>query len=288
MTGGDPSGLVRWRERPSPTRAARAVDVPIDTLVLHYTGMRSAEAALDRLCDAEARVSSHYVVEEDGTIWRLVPEELRAAHAGVSFWRGHAGLNERSVGIEIVNPGHEWGYRDFPALQLAATCDLCLSILSRHPIPARNVVAHSDIAPDRKEDPGERFDWGGFAANGVGMWAGRRPRSRHRRRAARRRRPARGAGSPRPDRLPGEPRRADRPGAGDDAARLPATLAARDGQRQGGRRHHRASAGDGAPGRLMPGGDGARAGAGEGNRTLVCSLGSCRSTIELHPRSTRL
>jgi N-acetylmuramoyl-L-alanine amidase len=139
-------------------------------IVLHYTGMQSAQAAIDRLRDPQARVSSHYVVEEDGTVWRLVPEERRAWHAGVSFWRGHAGLNDRSVGIEIVNPGHEWGYRPFPALQMAAVCDLCLSILSRHRIPPRNIVAHSDIAPDRKQDPGELFDWEGLAANGVGLW----------------------------------------------------------------------------------------------------------------------
>ena len=94
----------------------------------------------------------------------------RAWHAGVSYWRGHTALNGRSIGIEIVNPGHEWGYRDFPVLQLAAVCDLCLDILSRHPIPARNVVAHSDVAPDRKEDPGEKFDWRSLAENGVGLW----------------------------------------------------------------------------------------------------------------------
>src|SRR5262249_7431206 len=89
-----------------------------------------------------------------------------------SYWRGHRELNERSIGIEIVNPGHEWGYRDFPVLQLAAVCDLCLAILARHPIPQRNVVAHSDVAPDRKQDPGEKFDWQGLAANGVGLWPG--------------------------------------------------------------------------------------------------------------------
>jgi N-acetylmuramoyl-L-alanine amidase len=109
-------------------------------------------------------------VDEDGMVFRLVAETRRAYHAGVSYWRGHTGLNDRSVGIEIVNPGHEWGYRDFPVLQLAAVCDLCLEILSRHPIPQRNVVAHSDVAPDRKEDPGEKFDWEGLARNGVGIW----------------------------------------------------------------------------------------------------------------------
>lgn len=139
-------------------------------LILHYTGMRTGREAIDRLRDPAAKVSSHYVVEEDGRVFRLVPEARRAAHAGVSHWRGQASLNARSIGIEIVNPGHEWGYRDYPALQMAAVCDLCLGILARHPIPPRNVVGHSDVAPDRKRDPGELFDWEGLARNGVGLW----------------------------------------------------------------------------------------------------------------------
>lgn len=163
-------GLLSIRDLPSPNQDDRPDNEPIDTIVLHYTGMRSAQAALDRLRDPEARVSSHYVVDEDGTAWRLVPEARRAFHAGISHWRGHTALNGRSIGIEIVNPGHEHGYRDFPVMQLAAVCDLCLEILSRHPVPARNIVAHSDIAPDRKEDPGEKFDWEGLARNGVGLW----------------------------------------------------------------------------------------------------------------------
>jgi len=158
------------RRRDSPNQDERPSGTPIDMLVLHYTGMTSAGAAIDRLCDPAARVSSHYVVEEDGLVWALVPEARRAWHAGVSFWRGHRDLNDRSVGIEVVNPGHEWGYRPFPGLQMAAVCDLCLDILARHPIPARNVVGHSDIAPDRKQDPGELFDWEGLAQNGVGLW----------------------------------------------------------------------------------------------------------------------
>ena len=166
---------MRLRERISPNQDERPAGAVIDTLVLHYTGMRSAAEALDRLCDPAARVSAHYVVEEDGAVWRLVPEERRAFHAGVSHWRGRDGLNATSIGIEIVNPGHEWGYRPFPALQMAAACDLCLEILARHPIPARNVVAHSDVAPDRKQDPGELFDWQGLAANGVGLWPARDP-----------------------------------------------------------------------------------------------------------------
>lgn len=142
----------------------------MDVLVLHYTGMQSGRAALERLCDPAATVSSHYLVEEDGTVFRLVPEERRARHAGVSHWRGRKALNATSIGIEIVNPGHEWGYRDFPALQMGAVAELCLGLLARHPIPPRNVVAHSDVAPDRKQDPGELFDWQGLAALGVGLW----------------------------------------------------------------------------------------------------------------------
>ena len=154
----------------SPNQDRRPAGTQVDVLMLHYTGMKTAKGAIDRLCDPAAEVSSHYVVDEDGTVFVLVPEDRRAWHAGISYWRGQTALNGRSIGIEIVNPGHEWGYRDFPALQMAAVCDLCLSILSRHPIPARNVVAHSDVAPDRKEDPGEKFRWDDLARNGVGLW----------------------------------------------------------------------------------------------------------------------
>lgn len=165
-----PSALVTIRDLPSPNQDDRPAGVPIDTLILHYTGMQTAQAAIDRLRDPAAHVSSHYVVDEDGSVLRLVPEQRRAYHAGVSYWRGNTELNGRSIGIEIVNPGHEFGYREFPVLQLASVCDLCLEILSRHPIPPRNIVAHSDVAPDRKEDPGEKFDWEGLARNGVGLW----------------------------------------------------------------------------------------------------------------------
>jgi N-acetylmuramoyl-L-alanine amidase len=158
------------RDLPSPNQDDRPAGVPIDMLILHYTGMRSAREAVERLRDPVAKVSSHYVVDEDGFVLRLVPEERRAFHAGVSYWRGQTELNGRSIGIEIVNPGHEFGYRDFPVLQLAGVCDLCLEILSRHAIPARNIVAHSDVAPDRKEDPGEKFDWDALAQNGIGVW----------------------------------------------------------------------------------------------------------------------
>lgn len=149
---------------------ARPALEPISVLVLHYTGMRSADEALRRLCDPAAQVSAHYMVDEDGTAYQLVEEEMRAWHAGVSHWRGRDNINDVSIGIEIVNPGHEFGYRPFPPAQMEAIAALSRDILARHPIPARNVVAHSDIAPTRKEDPGELFDWAWMAAQGVGMW----------------------------------------------------------------------------------------------------------------------
>jgi N-acetylmuramoyl-L-alanine amidase len=161
---------LRIFEAPSPNTEPRPNGTVIDTLILHYTGMQSGAEAIARLRDPAAIVSAHYVVEEDGSIFRLVPEVLKARHAGVSHWRGRSALNASSIGIEIVNPGHEWGYRHFPAMQMAALADLCLEIMARHPIPARNVVGHSDVAPDRKQDPGELFDWEGLAANGIGFW----------------------------------------------------------------------------------------------------------------------
>ncbi len=165
------------RHTPSPNQDPRPAGQPVDHLVLHYTGMQTARDAIALLCEAGGPkpVSSHYVVEEDGLIHCLVPEERRAWHAGISHWRGAEGLNGRSIGIEVVNPGHDWGYRPFPALQMAAVAELCRGILARHTIPARNVVAHSDIAPDRKQDPGELFDWQGLAGCGVGLWPGHAP-----------------------------------------------------------------------------------------------------------------
>ena len=132
--------------------------------------MLSGQEAIDRLCDPEAGVSAHYVVEEDGRIFRLVEEQRRAAHAGVSFWRGREDLNDSSVGIEIVNPGHEWGYRRFPPRQVETVRSLCLSIMRRHPVPHWRVIGHSDVAPDRKQDPGELFPWQALARAGVGFW----------------------------------------------------------------------------------------------------------------------
>ena len=141
----------------------------ITFLILHYTGMKTAQDALDRLCCADAKVSSHYTVDEDGTVYRHVDEDKRAWHAGVSSWQGQDNINAKSIGIEMVNPGHEFGYREFPKAQLNAVKELCLDILARHK-SIEHVLAHSDIAPTRKQDPGELFPWQGFASAGIGVW----------------------------------------------------------------------------------------------------------------------
>lgn len=144
--------------------------VPPDIVVLHYTGMKTGPEALAWLCNEESKVSSHYLVEEDGRVFRLVPEERRAWHAGVSFWKGETDINGRSIGIEIVNPGHEWGYRPFPKPQIDAVIALLTDIRSRWTIDDGRIVGHSDVAPDRKDDPGELFPWKTLAAAGHGLW----------------------------------------------------------------------------------------------------------------------
>ena len=142
----------------------------IDMLVLHYTGMTSAEAALHHMCDLAAKVSAHYLVDEAGAVYALVPEDKRAWHAGVASWAGVTDINSCSIGIEIANPGHELGYPAFPEAQMAALGGLAGDILARHSIPARRVLGHSDVAPTRKRDPGERFDWRRLAREGIGAW----------------------------------------------------------------------------------------------------------------------
>lgn len=161
---------VTIRDLPSPNFDDRPIGQAIDMLVLHYTGMHDAAAALARLGDPAAQVSAHYLIDEDGGIVRLVDETKRAWHAGVSMWRGHSGVNARSIGIELVNPGHEFGYRPFPEAQMQALEHLAHAILARHPIRAGNVVGHSDVAPTRKQDPGELFDWRRLAEAGIGLW----------------------------------------------------------------------------------------------------------------------
>lgn len=161
-------------ERFSPNHDARPPGQLIDILLLHYTGMRGADAALDRLCDPSAKVSAHYLVDEDGETYLLVRESRRAWHAGVAAWAGARDINARSVGIELVNPGHEWGYRPFPRAQMQALGELAVGILRRHPVPPCRVLAHADVAPARRQDPGELFDWAWLAARGIGLWPGER------------------------------------------------------------------------------------------------------------------
>jgi len=155
-------------EAPSPNFDPRTT--PPDMIVLHYTGMPTGEGALERLRDPAAKVSAHYVVEEDGRIFRLVPEERRAWHAGVSFWKGVRDINTASVGIEIVNPGHEFGYRPFPDAQIASVIGLVGDIRTRWTVENDRIVGHSDVAPDRKDDPGELFPWKRLAEAGHGLW----------------------------------------------------------------------------------------------------------------------
>lgn len=149
--------MTDYIDAPSPNFDARAL--PITMLVLHYTGMQDAASAIERLRSVEAKVSSHYLVAEDGQVLRMVDENNRAWHAGRSHWRGIDDVNSASIGIEIVNPGHEFGYRPFPEAQMGALIPLMKQIVDRHGIGRGNIVGHSDVAPARKIDPGELFDW---------------------------------------------------------------------------------------------------------------------------------
>lgn len=163
--------LMKIEQTPSPNFDERTL--PVSCLILHYTGMKTGDAALARMTDAEAKVSAHYMVEEDGEIFQLVDEDKRAWHAGVSEWQGESNINSNSIGIEIVNRGHDWpnedgSLADFPDVQINAVIALCKAIIGRHgPL---NILGHSDIAPDRKIDPGEKFPWQGLAAAGLGYW----------------------------------------------------------------------------------------------------------------------
>ena len=157
-------------QMPSPSFDQRRAGAPIDILVLHYTGMQSCAAAVAQLTNPASKVSSHYTIDEDGTIYQHVQERDRAWHAGKSFWRGETDVNSRSIGIEIANPGHEFGYRRFPDVQIATVIELSKQIVARHSIPMFGIVGHSDVAPLRKEDPGELFPWKYLALSGLGPW----------------------------------------------------------------------------------------------------------------------
>jgi N-acetylmuramoyl-L-alanine amidase len=153
---------------PSPNFDARRA--PPDMIVLHYTGMVDGASALARMRDPEAKVSAHYMVDEDGRILALVPEARRAWHAGLASWHGETDVNARSIGVEMVNPGHEFGYRPFPDAQIAAVIDLLADIRSRWTVPDAHILGHSDVAPRRKTDPGELFPWKTLAEAGHGLW----------------------------------------------------------------------------------------------------------------------
>jgi N-acetylmuramoyl-L-alanine amidase len=153
---------------PSPNHDER--QFATDILLLHYTGMTSTAEAIQRLCDPVAKVSAHYVVEENGNIVQLVPEVRRAWHAGESSWEGVTDINSHSIGIEIGNPGHSYGYPDFPEPQIAAVIALCRDLVARHRFRSDRVLAHSDVAPLRKWDPGEKFPWERLHRAGVGAW----------------------------------------------------------------------------------------------------------------------
>lgn len=155
----------------SPNHEPRPEGAIIDTIVLHYTNMESAEAAIARMCDpTPPRVSAHYVVDEDGTVLQLVDDTRTAWHAGLSYWRGVRNLNASSLGIELVNPGEAFGYRPFPEAQITALLGLLENLCDRHPIDIRRIIGHSDIAPERKNDPGELFPWRTLAEQGFGVW----------------------------------------------------------------------------------------------------------------------
>jgi N-acetylmuramoyl-L-alanine amidase len=159
---------MRLIQRPSPNHDERTA--PVDMLVLHYTGMASGQAALERLCDPASKVSAHYTIDEDGTVYAHVAEARRAWHAGVSHWAGVDNVNARAIGIELVNPGHEFGYRAFPDAQIATLIELAHDIFTRHTIAPSHVLGHSDVAPARKDDPGELFPWKHLADQGIGLW----------------------------------------------------------------------------------------------------------------------
>ena len=159
---------MQFIDAPSPNFDARTA--PPDMVVLHYTGMPTGDEALARLRDPAAKVSAHYLIEEDGRVFALVPEERRAWHAGVSFWKGERNVNAVSIGVELVNPGHDWGYRPFPDAQIAALVELLTGIRGRWDVSDARIVGHSDVAPDRKIDPGELFPWKRLAEAGFGLW----------------------------------------------------------------------------------------------------------------------
>lgn len=152
---------------PSPNFNERQTEISM--IILHYTGMKSEKEALQRLAAPDSGVSTHYLVANDGQVYKMVNENKRAWHAGAGSWQGFEDINSRSIGIEIDHPGHEWGYRKFSDAQIAKVIALISDIKSRYSIHPTKVLGHSDIAPDRKEDPGELFPWDRLADNGLAI-----------------------------------------------------------------------------------------------------------------------
>ncbi len=170
MMSFEPDTMLVHEVVPSPNFGERAGDRLPDMILLHYTGMPSAEKALQRLCSPDSEVSCHYFITEDGRIIQCVPEALRAWHAGEASWAGETDINSCSIGIEIANPGHDYGYPDFPNRQIAAVTALCRAIMRRRYIRPERVLGHSDVAPSRKQDPGEKFPWMLLYRIGIGQW----------------------------------------------------------------------------------------------------------------------
>lgn len=154
----------------SPNFGPRTGGKPVSMIILHYTGMSDAQKACDWLCNEASEVSCHYLIDEQGNLVQMVGEDMRAWHAGISSWKGEEDINSVSIGIEIQNPGHTLDYKEFPAIQMQMVARLCHDIATRHHITARNILAHSDVAPGRKIDPGEKFDWKYLHGHGVGHW----------------------------------------------------------------------------------------------------------------------
>ena len=142
----------------------------IKIIVIHYTGMQSERESLSRLCNPKSKVSSHFVISQNGRVYRLVQDNQIAWHAGKSCWGKYKNLNKNSIGIELVNKGHKFGYTNFKKKQLLSLIKICKSLIKKYKIKKRNVVGHSDIAPLRKIDPGEKFPWKRLADNGIGIW----------------------------------------------------------------------------------------------------------------------
>lgn len=153
---------------PSPHFNERSID--IDSIIIHYTDMPTAERALAWLCDSKSQVSAHYLIDEKGTIYQLIEEDKRAWHAGESYWQGREDLNSCSIGIELANPGHSFGHLPFPEAQIEALITLCQRIQTRWGIPSSRILGHSDVAPRRKQDPGHLFPWDRLAQEGLGLW----------------------------------------------------------------------------------------------------------------------